>query len=69
MHLEAYFEHFWGLLAKWLSGSLWSLIVSISDFAAIYGIPDPWKDFVVFYGHRLCTAVKMRSKVHILNIT
>ena len=28
--LEADFEHFWNLLAKWLSGGFWKLIVSIS---------------------------------------
>jgi len=29
--LEAHFEHFWSLLAKWLSGCLWKLILSISE--------------------------------------
>ena len=29
--LEAHFEHFWGLLAKWLSGGPWRLILSISE--------------------------------------
>ena len=28
--LEADFEHFWALLPKWLSGSLWRLILNIS---------------------------------------
>ena len=30
MGAEADFEHFWALLPKWLSGSLWRLILSIS---------------------------------------
>ena len=29
--LEVHFEHFWCLLPKWLSGSLWRLILSISE--------------------------------------
>ena len=28
--MKAHFEHFWPQLAKWLSGSLWRLILSIS---------------------------------------
>ena len=28
--LEVHFEHFWALLPKWLSGSLWRLIFTIS---------------------------------------
>ena len=28
--LEAHFEHFWALLPKWLSRSLWRLILNIS---------------------------------------
>ena len=30
MALDANFKHFWGLLAKWLSGGLWMPILSIS---------------------------------------
>jgi hypothetical protein len=39
MLLEAYFEHFWGLLAKWLSGSLWSFIVILLLFTVIGIVP------------------------------
>ena len=38
--VEAHFIHFWGLVAKWLSGSLWRLILCIfaglADFLVIY---------------------------------
>ena len=30
MPLEAHLEHFWGLLAEWLWGGLWMLILNIS---------------------------------------
>ncbi len=29
--LEAHFELFWALVAKWLSGGLWRLILSSSE--------------------------------------
>ena len=39
--LEFYFEHFWPLLAKWLSGGLWSLILSTSIFCWPNGFQEP----------------------------
>ena len=36
--MDGHFESFWGLLAKWLSGGLWRLILNTSGVLyAIYG--------------------------------
>ena len=35
--LEAHFEHFWAQLAKWLSGGVWRLILSISGVSSPNG--------------------------------
>ena len=44
--LEAHSEHFWGLLAKWLSGGLWRLIcsqeVSGGSFAHFWILLAKW---------------------------
>ena len=35
--LEAHFEHFRGLLAKWLSGGLWKVIYKIDLLGVFWG--------------------------------
>ena len=43
--LKAHFEYFWGLLAKWLSGGLWKLILNTSGVCWLGYVPDRFLKF------------------------
>ena len=49
--LETHFEHFWAQFAKWLSGGLWKLILSISRLRWLNGSQEvSGGSFWVFLG-------------------
>ena len=50
--LEVHFEHFWGLLAKWLSGGFWKFVLSISETCWQNGSQEVWRLILSISGAR-----------------
>ena len=65
MPLETHFEHFWAQLAKWLSGCLWKLILSISGRSSPNGSQDAsGGSFSAFLGAARQMALRKPLEAH-----
>jgi hypothetical protein len=64
--LEAHLEHFWGLMAKWLSGGPWRLILSISGACWPNGSQEaPGASFGAFPGPDAQMALRRPLEPHL----